>query len=56
MFASPGVQGLVTPAIPFFNARADNGQNYRALFQAPAPEGISGTPLPQGTVDGQDLL
>ena len=35
-------------AIPFFNARADNGQNYRVLFQAPAPEGISGMTLTQG--------
>jgi hypothetical protein len=42
------VQGTVTPEIPFFNARADNGQNYRALYQALAPEGVSGTPLPQG--------
>ena len=42
------VQGPVTPAIPFFNARADNGQNYRVLFQAPAPEGINGMTLPQG--------
>jgi hypothetical protein len=41
-------QGTVTPAIPFFNARADNGQNYRVLFQAPAPEAISGMPLTQG--------
>ena len=41
-------QGTVTPAIPFFNARADNGQNYRVLFQAPAPEGISGMALTQG--------
>ena len=29
-------RGTVTPAIPFFNARSDNGQNYRVLFQAPA--------------------
>jgi hypothetical protein len=42
------VQGTVTPANPFFNARADNGQNYRALYQALAPDGVSGTPLPQG--------
>jgi hypothetical protein len=27
------VQGTVTPANPFFNARADNGQNYRALYR-----------------------
>jgi hypothetical protein len=42
------VQGPVTPAIPFFNARADNGQNYRVLFQAPAAEGLSGMTLTQG--------
>ena len=41
-------QGIVTPAIPFFNARADNGQNYRVLFQAPAPKAISGMTLTQG--------
>jgi uncharacterized protein DUF1942 len=41
-------QGSVTPAIPFFNARAANGENYRVLFQANAPEGVSGTTLPQG--------
>ena len=26
------VQGPVTPAIPFFIARADNGQNYRVAL------------------------
>jgi hypothetical protein len=41
-------QGTVTPAIPFFNARSASGQNYRALYQAPAPEAISAAPLPQG--------
>jgi Domain of unknown function (DUF1942) len=41
-------RGTVTPAIPFFNARSDSGQNYRVLFQAPAPEGISGMTLTQG--------
>lgn len=42
------VQGTVTPTIPFFNARSDSGQNYQALYQAPAPEAVSGTPLTQG--------
>ncbi|HYZ67324.1 MAG TPA: DUF1942 domain-containing protein [Mycobacterium sp.] len=42
------VQGTVTPTIPFFNARADHGQNYRVLYQASAPEGLTGTPLTQG--------
>jgi hypothetical protein len=41
-------QGTVTPTIPFFNARSDNGQNYRVLFQAAAPQGLNGSPLPQG--------
>ena len=41
-------QGTATPTIPFFNARADNGQNYRALYQASAPEGVNPMPLPQG--------
>ncbi|HEX3546624.1 MAG TPA: MPT63 family protein, partial [Mycobacterium sp.] len=48
------VQGTVAPAIPFFNARADNGQNYRVLFQAPAARGLNGSPVPQGTAtDGK---
>jgi hypothetical protein len=42
------VQGTVTPTIPFFNARAENGQNYQALYQARAPEGVNAMPLPQG--------
>ena len=42
------VQGTVTQTIPFFNARADNGQNYQALYQARAPEGVNAMPLPQG--------
>lgn len=42
------VQGTTTPAIPFFNARTSNGENYRVLFQAYAPEGLSGATLPQG--------
>lgn len=42
------VQGTVTPTIPFFNARTDAGENYRVLFQAASPEGLSGAVLPQG--------
>lgn len=42
------LQGTVTPAIPFFNARTPDGTNYRVLWQAYAPEGLSGATLPQG--------
>lgn len=41
------VQGTVTPAIPFLNARTDNGQNYGVLFQAAAPQGLNGAPVPR---------
>lgn len=42
------VHGTVTPAIPFFNARTDSGENYRVLWQAFAPQGLSGATLAQG--------
>lgn len=42
------VQGTVTPTIPFFNARAADGTNYRVLFQAFTPQGINAAPLNQG--------
>lgn len=42
------VQGAVTPAIPFFNARSASGDNYRVLYQAFAPNGLSGATLAQG--------
>jgi len=42
------IQGTVTPAIPQFNARADNGTNYRVLWQANTPNGISGATIAQG--------
>ena len=42
------VHGTVTPAIPFFNARAADGANYRVRYQAFAPEGLSGATLNQG--------
>jgi hypothetical protein len=41
------VQGTSTPAIPFFNARA-GAENYRVLFYAFAPQGLSGATLQQG--------
>jgi Domain of unknown function (DUF1942) len=42
------VQGSSTPSIPFFNARTSSGDNYRVLWQAYAPNGLSGATLPQG--------
>jgi len=38
--------GWVSPLIPLFNARAESGQNYRVL--ANAPEGLSGAAVPPG--------
>ncbi|MDT5092150.1 MAG: hypothetical protein QOH60_1513 [Mycobacterium sp.] len=42
------VQGVVTPSIPFFNARTGSGDNYRVLWQAYAPEGLDAATLQQG--------
>lgn len=42
------IRGTVTPIIPNLNARTDTGQNYRVLWQAYAPNGISGETLTQG--------
>ena len=42
------IEGTVTPAISQFNARTDNGINYRVLWQAAAPNCISGATIPQG--------
>jgi hypothetical protein len=42
------MQGTVTPAISQFNARTDSGINYRVLWQAAAPDCISGATIPQG--------
>lgn len=42
------VQGTATPVVSDFNARATNGQNYRAIFTAPTANGVNPTPLPQG--------
>jgi len=43
------VQGASTPSIPFLNARTSDGTNYRVLWQAYAPEGLSGATLQQGS-------
>lgn len=42
------VDGSVTPVVPFFNARAADGHNYRVLFQALGDEALSGATLSQG--------
>jgi hypothetical protein len=42
------VQGSVSPVIPFFNARAENGENYRVLANVWTPSGVSGGSLPPG--------
>lgn len=42
------IQGTVTPIIPFFNARAENGDNYRVLANVFVPQGLSGGALGQG--------
>lgn len=41
-------KGAVTPAIPFLNARTKGGDNYRVLYYAFTPQGLSGATLPQG--------
>ncbi|MDT5017173.1 MAG: hypothetical protein QOD39_3333, partial [Mycobacterium sp.] len=40
--------GWVTPLIPMFNARAENGQNYRVIDAVSTPDGLSGAALPPG--------
>jgi hypothetical protein len=42
------IRGTVTPAISQFNARTDNGVDYRVLWQAAASNAISGATIPQG--------
>ena len=41
-------KGSVTPAIPQFNARAADGTNYRVLWEAATPNGISGATIAEG--------
>jgi Domain of unknown function (DUF1942) len=42
------IQGTATPIIPNLNARASDGTNYRVLWQAYTPDGISGGTVQQG--------
>jgi hypothetical protein len=42
------VQGVVTPIVSNFNARAADGQTYRALFGAATPQGVNPSTLGQG--------
>lgn len=42
------LSGWVTPLIPLFNARAENGANYRVLANVWTPQGLSGAPVPPG--------
>jgi hypothetical protein len=41
-------QGAVTPIIGNLNARASDGETYRALFGVASPQGIDPATLPQG--------
>lgn len=41
-------RGSVTPAIPQLNARAADGTNYRVLWEAATPNGISGATIAEG--------
>jgi hypothetical protein len=43
------IRGTATPILPFFNARAANGRQYRFLFQVYSPNAISPNPLPEGS-------
>jgi Domain of unknown function (DUF1942) len=41
-------QGTVTPMVPNFNARATDGETYRALYTVATPQGVNPSALPQG--------
>jgi hypothetical protein len=42
------IQGSVTPIVSNLNARAANGETYRALFGAATPQGVNPSTLAQG--------
>lgn len=42
------IAGWVTPWVPLFNARAENGQSYRVLANVWTPDGLSGAVVPPG--------
>lgn len=41
-------RGTATPVLPFFNARAQNGRQYRILFQGNTPAAIGPQSIPEG--------
>lgn len=41
--------GLVTPMVKNFIARGPNGQNYKLVDKAEAPNGLNPAPIPQGS-------
>src|ERR1700736_5673476 len=41
-------QGTVTPMVPNFNARATDGETYRALYNVATPQGVNPSALPPG--------
>lgn len=48
------VRGAVSPVVPFFNARAENGATYRVLANVFTPQGLSGgTVLPGESSTGK---
>lgn len=48
------VRGAVSPVVPFFNARAENGASYRVLANVFTPQGLSGgTVLPGESSTGK---
>ena len=42
------VAGSATPIVSNFNARAADGENYRALFQVATPQGVNPATIAQG--------
>lgn len=45
------VTGTTVPIVSDFNARAMNGDNYRAIFNVPLAEGFNPSPLMQGAAE-----
>ncbi len=50
------VKGTVTPIIANFNARAANGETYRAIFTVPTPEGVNPATLTEGASSEGELF
>nr|MCH9760712.1 MPT63 family protein [Actinomycetes bacterium] len=42
------IQGEVTPVVANFNARANDGQTYRVLWEVATPQGVNPTTLAEG--------